>query len=70
MGGELSHPINIRQGVRQGGGLPTGLYKRYNYPFLLQLEKRYAGFKIGSTGIPHITVADDLALLQIGQKCK
>ena len=61
--GELSHPINIRQGVRQGGVLSTGHYKRYNNPLLLQLEERYTGFKIGSIGFPHITVADDLALL-------
>ncbi|MCG8110719.1 MAG: reverse transcriptase family protein, partial [Candidatus Thiodiazotropha endolucinida] len=61
--GELSHPINIKQGVRQGGVLSTGHYKRYNNPLLLQLEERYEGFKIGSIGIPHITVADDLALL-------
>ena len=61
--GELSDPINISQGVRQGGVLSTGHYKQYNNPLLLQLEERYAGFKIGSIGIPHITVADDLVLL-------
>ena len=61
--GELSHPINIKQGVRQGGVLSTGHYKRYNNPLLLQLEKRYSGVRIGSISIPHITVADDLALL-------
>ena len=30
---------------------------------LLQLEDRYPGVKIGSIRIPHITVADDLAIL-------
>ena len=61
--GDLSHPINIKQGVRQGGVLSTGHYKRYNNPLLLHLEKNHAGMKIGSISIPHITVADDLALL-------
>ncbi|MEW8546334.1 MAG: reverse transcriptase family protein, partial [Candidatus Thiodiazotropha sp.] len=61
--GELSHPINIRQGVRQGGVLSTGHYKRYNNPLLLQLESRYSGARIGSISIPHVTVADDIALL-------
>ena len=61
--GELSHPINIRQGVRQGGVLSTGHYKRYNNPLLIQLEDRYIGTKIGSISIPHVTVADDLALI-------
>ena len=65
--GDLSHPININQGVGQGGVLSTSHYKRYNNPLLLQLEQRYIGVKIGSINIPHITVADDLALLV---KCK
>ena len=61
--GELSHPINIRQGVRQGGVLSASHYKRYNNPLLLQLENRYPGMKIGPISLSHITVADDLALL-------
>ena len=61
--GELSHPINIRQGVRQGGVLSTGHYKRYNNLLLLHLESNYSGTRIGSIRIPHITVADDLALM-------
>ena len=61
--GEFSDPINIRQGVRQGGVLSTGHHKRYNNPLLLQLEDRYPGVKIGSIRIPHITVAYDLAIL-------
>ena len=61
--GELSDPINIKQGVRQGGVLSTGHYKRYNNPMLLQLEKGYSGIKIGSISIPYVTVADDLVIL-------
>ena len=61
--GGLSDPINIKQGVRQGGVLSTGHYKRYNTPLLLQLEQRYTGVKVGSINIPHVTVADDLAVL-------
>ena len=61
--GGLSDPINIKQGVRQGGVLSTGHYKRYNNPLLLQLEQRYTGIKVGSINIPHVAVADDLAVL-------
>ena len=61
--GELSHPINIRQEVRQGGVISTGHYKRYKNTFLLQLEDRFTGIKIGATGITHVTVADDVELL-------
>ena len=39
------------------------IYKRYNNPLLLQLEKGYSGIKIGSISIPHVTVADDLVIL-------
>ena len=65
--GHLSSPFSIRQGVRQGGGggcvLSSTHYKRYNNPLLLQLEDKYTGTVIGSVRIPHITVADDLAVL-------
>ena len=47
----------------RGGGLSTGHYKRYDNPILLHLEQRYTGAKIESIGIPHVTVADDVALL-------
>ena len=60
--GLLSDP-NLRQGVRQGGVLSTSHYKRYNNPLLLQLEEKYTEVKIGSINIPHVTVADDLAVL-------
>ena len=43
--------------------LSTSHYKRYNNPLLLQLADRYTEVKIGSICIPHVTVADDLALL-------
>ena len=61
--GLLSDPINLRQGVRQGGVLSTSHYKRYNNPLLLQLEEKYTDVKIGSINVPHVTVADDLAVL-------
>ena len=59
----LSSPFVIRQGVRQGGILSTSHYKRYNNPLLIQIEDKYIGAIIGSFRIPHITVADGLALL-------
>ena len=37
--------------------------KRYNNPLLLQLENHYTEVRIGSISIPHVTVADDLAVL-------
>ena len=61
--GQLSDPFFIDQGVRQGGVISTGHYKRYNNPLLLHLKESYTEVKIGSTNVPHITVADDLALL-------
>ena len=61
--GLLSDPINIKQGVRQGGVLSTTHYKRYNSPLLLQLEDHYTSVRIGSINIPHVTVADDLAVM-------
>ena len=61
--GMLSDPVNLRQGVRQGGVLSTSHYKRFNNPLLLQLEERHTDVKIGSINIPHITVADDVAVM-------
>ena len=43
--GTLSAPFVIRQGVRQGGVLSTGHYKRYNNPLLLELENKFTGLK-------------------------
>ena len=65
--GELSDPINTKQVARQGGVLSTWRYKRYNNPILLQLENMYSRMKIGSISMPHITVADDLAILAQNQ---
>ena len=59
----LSSPFVIRQGVRQGGVLSMSHYKRYNNPLLIQIEVKYTRTITGSFRIPHITVADDLALL-------
>ena len=61
--GLLSDTIDIQQGVRQGGVLSPSHYKRYNNPLLLQLENHYSEVRIGSISIPHVTVADDLAVL-------
>ena len=55
---QLSSPFVIRQEVRQGGVLSTSHYKRYNNPLVIQLEEKYESIQI-----PHITVADYLALV-------
>ena len=61
--GELSRKFPILQGVRQGGILSAGHYKRYNNPLLLQLESNFTGVIIGTEKVQHITCADDLALI-------
>jgi hypothetical protein len=61
--GKLSRRIDIKQGVRQGGILSTDHYKRYNNPLLLHLEEYFSGVRIGTTRVPHVTCADDIALL-------
>ena len=61
--GTLSSPFVIKQGVRQGGVLSTGHYKRYNHPLLIEMENKFTGAKIGCIRVPHVTVADDVALL-------
>ena len=43
--GTLSSPFVIKQGVRQGGVLSTGHYRRYNHPFLI--ENKLTVAKIG-----------------------
>ena len=58
-----SRVFNLQQGVRQGGILSTGHYKRYNNPLLLQLEDQHTGVQIGNINIPHTTCAHDVALL-------
>ena len=42
-----------------------GQYKRYNKQILLHLQQRYTVANIGSINIPHVTVADDVALLSL-----
>ncbi|MES9880512.1 MAG: reverse transcriptase family protein, partial [Sedimenticola sp.] len=59
----LSDPIVIKQGVRQGGVLSTTHYKRFNNPLLRQIESTFNGATIGHISIPHVTCADDLALI-------
>ena len=61
--GLMSDPIKLRQGVRQGGVLSTSHYKHYNNTLLQQMEEPFTDVKIGSINIPHITVADDLAVM-------
>ena len=63
MGGTLSYPFIIKQGVRQGGMLSTGHYKMYNNPLLIELENKFTGATIGYIRVPHVTVADDLTLM-------
>ena len=45
----------------KGGCCQHRITKRYNNPLLLQLEERYSDVKI--INLPHITVADDLAVM-------
>ncbi|MES9883383.1 MAG: reverse transcriptase family protein, partial [Sedimenticola sp.] len=61
--GLTSSTFELHQGVRQGGVLSTSHYKRYNNPLLLELQRKYVGAKIGPIQIPHVTCADDVALL-------
>lgn len=63
----LSNPIIIRQGVRQGGILSTSHYKRSNNPHLIEVGNRFTGALIGHIKIPHIAVADDLAFVTHSQ---
>ena len=43
--------------------LSTGHYKRYDHPFLIEIENKLTGAKIGYIKVPHVTVADDFTLL-------
>ena len=61
--GFLSSPVSIRQGVRQGGILSAPHYKRYNNSFLIDVEDRFCGKRIGTVSIPHVTVADDMCFI-------
>ncbi|KAK3105783.1 hypothetical protein FSP39_005674 [Pinctada imbricata] len=61
--GEYTHPIPIKQGIRQGAKLSTLMYKRFNNDILNQLQDAPEGMKIGSTDVTSPTCADDIALL-------
>jgi hypothetical protein len=61
--GRISDKFPVKQGVRQGGVLSTTHYKRYNNPLLLTLEENYKGASIGYISIPHVTCADDIAVM-------
>ena len=61
--GFLSSPVSIKQGVRQGGILSAPNYKRYNNLFLIDMEDRFCGKRIGTVSIPHVTVADDMCFI-------
>ncbi|VDI19758.1 Hypothetical predicted protein [Mytilus galloprovincialis] len=61
--GRLSDNFPIKQGVRQGGILSTGLYKTYINDLLKTLERNRLGMHIGTTYIGCPTVADDIALV-------
>ena len=61
--GTLSSPFVIKQAVRRGCVLSTGHYKIYNHPLLIAVEHKFIGAKIGYIRVPHVTVADDVALL-------
>ena len=61
--GFLSSPVIIRQGVRLGGIPSAPHYKRYNNSFLIDVENRFCGKRIGTASIPHVTVADDMCFI-------
>ena len=67
MGWGVSDPINITQGVWQGGILSTGHYKRYNNPLLLQLEQRYTRIKVGLIFTCILPVVDTIVSLRLLQ---
>ncbi len=56
----------VGQGVRQGGILPTHLYKIYNNKLLEQLEREGDGLHIGTTFMGAPTCADDMLHLTTG----
>ena len=66
--GQLSQTFHRHQGVRQGGILSRGRYKRYNNPLLLMQEEQFTGIYIGNIRIPHTTCADDVALISSSQE--
>ena len=55
--------FEIKQGVRQGGVLPTPHYKLYNNNLLLLLQALRVGMSVGHIDCSCSTCADDVALL-------
>ena len=61
--GQVSDPICIQQGVRQGAVQSPSLYKQFIDPLLSQLEMSGAGLTMGEIYLGAPTVADDVLLL-------
>ncbi len=61
--GSLSREVQIKQGVRQGGILSPGFYKRYVDGLLRGMEKSSLGLSFGELYAGCPTVADDVLLL-------
>ena len=60
--GDLSRPIRLLQGVRQGSVLSTDCYKIFINNLLERLEKSGAGTRIGDVYVGAHTCADDVLL--------
>ncbi len=61
--GYVSRPVEIRQGVRQGGVLSPGRYKRYVDGLLTSMQNAALGITFGELYAGCPTVADDVLLL-------
>ena len=61
--GYTSKNFNIKQGVRQGGVLSTGMYKSYINDLPLGLEKRGLCLTIGLEYYDSPLCADDIVLM-------
>ena len=65
---QISHAIPVKQGIRQGGLLSTGLYKSYINPLIKTLQDTGAGYKLGPCTVASPTVADDVLLIAEGKQ--
>ena len=61
--GQLSREVQIKQGVRQGGILSPGHYKRYVNGLLRGMEEASLGISFGELYAGCPTVADDVLLM-------
>jgi hypothetical protein len=61
--GQISEPLLVNQGGRQGGILSTDLYKLYINPLLARLESANIGMRIGNISTNCTACADDVAIL-------